>query len=371
MSVVAGVAFTLLIGFAPAPPEVVDAVQEIEIETSTAEASVFRLRLGIAQTFLGDWTILERDFFRPLVPVGIRVGNGLGVPEAIVNGFVSNVEATYAEQPGESVLEITGMDATSLMNLQEKVMPWPNLPDHAIAAAIFGQYTLVPRVQPTPPQLVEPEGTTTQRGTDIRFLRRLAERNGFECYVQPEPLSGVDMGFFQPPQLTGLPQAVLNVNMGPETNVLSFRVRYAASLPTTAVAAGLDVATKAVQPALAPAALQIPLGLEPALFRVLPPPIVRPANTGLMRTAELQPLVQAIADRSSWAVVAEGQVGPDVGILRPGGLVNVRGAGRLFTGSYYVTKVSHVVSREGHLQRFQAARNAVGMTGAELFVDVF
>ena len=67
-------------------------------------------------------------------------------------------------------------------------MAWPNMPDHAIATAIFGQYALLPRVQPTPPQLVEPEGTTTQRATDIRFLRRLAERNGFECYVAPEPL---------------------------------------------------------------------------------------------------------------------------------------------------------------------------------------
>lgn len=367
----AGLGFTLLIGFVPAPPQVVDAIQEIEIDTSTQEAGIFRLRLGIAQTTLGDWTILELDLFRPLVPISIRLMTGLGVPEAVINGFVSTVEATYSEQPGESVLEITGMDATATMNLQEKAMLWPNMPDHAIAAAIFGQYAVVPRVQPTSPQLVEPEGTTTQRGTDIRFLRRLAQRNGFECYVQPEPLSGLDQGFFQPPQLTGLPQAVLNVNMGPETNVLAFKVHYEATRPTTVVAAGLDVATKAVQPALAPAALQVPLGLEPTLFRVLPPPIVRPADTGLMRSAELQPMAQAIVDQSSMALKADGQVGADTGILRPGGLVNVRGAGRLFSGSYYVTRVSHVLNREGLVQRFEATRNAVTLTGAELFADVF
>ena len=51
-----GVTFTLLIGFAPAPPEVVDAVQQIEIEASTDVASVCRLRLGVAQTMLGDWS---------------------------------------------------------------------------------------------------------------------------------------------------------------------------------------------------------------------------------------------------------------------------------------------------------------------------
>ena len=93
-------------------------------------------------------------------------------------------------------------------------MPWPNLPDAAIAAAIFGQYALVPMVQPTAPSLVEPEGTTIQRGTDLRFLRQLARRNGFDLYVQPEPITGIDQGFFRPRLPVGLPQAVLNVNMG-------------------------------------------------------------------------------------------------------------------------------------------------------------
>ena len=64
------------------------------------------------------------------------------------------------------------MDATVLMNLQEKVMPWPMLPDSEIAAAIFAQYAIVPNITPTLPTLIEPEGTTTQRGTDIRFLRQ-------------------------------------------------------------------------------------------------------------------------------------------------------------------------------------------------------
>lgn len=261
------------------------------------------------------------------------------------------------------------MDATALMNLQEKVAPWPNLPDSAIAASIFGQYTVVPRVQPGAPQLVEPEGTTMQRSTDIRFLRRLARRNGFDCYVQPEPLTGLDQGFFRPPQLTGLPQAVLNVNMGPETNVTDLRVSYDMLAPTTAVAAGIDVLTKAVQPALAPASTQVPMGIEPSLLRILPPPIARLADTGLMRTSELQTMALGVADRSSFSVVAEGRVDTAVGLLRPGGFVNIRGLGHLFNGSYYLTQVTHSISRDGHTQRFRAVRNAVMMIGTEVFVN--
>ncbi len=366
-------AFTLLLGPVPAPPQVVDAVEEIEVESSINEASAFRLRLGVQQTAIGDWSVLELDLFRPLLPLTIRVGSGLGLPEALINGYVSGQQVTYGEEPGTSVLEVTGLDVTLLMNMQEKVMPWPNLPDSAIAAALFGQYAVVPRATPTTPTLTEPEGTTTQRGTDIRFLKGLARRQGFECYVQPESLSGIDQGFFQRrPSPLGLPQAVLNVSQGPQTNVTGFTVRYEMTRPTSAIAAGLDVATKALAPALGLVSTDLPAaGLEPALSRVLPPGIVRPAGMGLATAAELQPAVQAIVNQSSWALVAEGTVGGEQGILRPGGYLNVRGAGRSFSGSYYVTRVAHSIRRDGsHTQHFTAERNAVGLTGAEVFVDL-
>ncbi len=346
-----------------------DAIQEIQVESSTEEAGILRLRLGIAQTALGDWSILQLDLFRPLVPVTVRVQTGLGAPQAIINGYVSDQEVTYSDEPGQSTLEVTGMDVTSMMNLQEKVMPWPNMPDSAIAAAVFGQYGVVPQIQPTAPVLVEPEGTTTQRSSDIRFLKRLARRNGFNCYVLPEPLSGLDQGHFQPPSLLGLPQAVLSVSMGEQTNVSGFKVRYEMLQPTTAVASGLDISTKAPQPALAPASLQVPLGVEPSATRILPPPIARPAQ-GEARNPALQAATQALVDRSTWAVVAEGNVGPDVGVLKPGKIVNIRGAGRVFNGSYYVTRVRHNITPGSYTQSFEARRNAVTMTGAELYVQL-
>jgi hypothetical protein len=368
--VTGGVGYTLLIGKVPAPQPLVDAVELIEVDASLELASALRVRFGITQTEIGDWSVLETDLFRPLLPLDLRIQTGILPPLAVINAFVSGAHVVYADEPGQSALEVTAMDATAVMNLQEKVMPWPCMPDSAIAAAIFGQYALVPKVQPTPPTLVEPEGTITQRGSDIRFLRRLAARNGFDCYVQPEPLTGLDFGYFQPSHAIGVPDAVLNVNMGVQTNVRSFGVRYDMLKPTTVLAAGVDVATKAPQPALAPVSTELPLGLEPTLTRVLPPPIARPADTGLFRTGELQVAAQAIADRSSWALVAEGEVGSDVAVLHPGGFVNVRGAGRVYNGSYLVTRVRHSIARDRYTQRFEARRNAVEMTGAELYMEL-
>lgn len=365
-----GAAYTLLLGMAPAPEPLVEAVQEITVDCSVEEASVLRVRFGITKSVIGDWSILQFDPFRPLLPLGLRIQHGIGVPEAVINGFVSDHRVTYADDPGGSSLEVTAMDATHVMNMIEKVMPWPNMPDAAIASAIFGQYALIPQVDPTTPVLIEPEGQTTQRGTDIRFLRRLARRNGFDCYVQPEPFSGLDIGHFHKRELLGMPQAVLSVSFGGDTNVSNFNVRYEATKPTAAIAVQLDTLTKTPQPGPAPVSLLPPLGLEPTLLREVPPAIARPVGTGVVHAGDLQGAAQAIVDRSTWAVTCEGVVGADVGVLRPGGLVAVRGAGRVHNGYWYVTRVRHTIGAGRHEQRFEAQRNAVTETGAEIYLEI-
>ena len=68
--------------------------------------------------------------------------------------------------------------------------------------------------------------TIIQRETDMQFLKRLALRNGFECYVEG------DTGFFAPPAAIGDPQPVLAVHFGDETNVNRFRLEVNALTPT-------------------------------------------------------------------------------------------------------------------------------------------
>ena len=135
--------------------------------------------------------------------------------------------------------------------------------------------------------------------------------------------------------------------------------------PTGAVGATLDIQTKVAQPAVAPVSTAVPLGLEPALTRIVPPPIVRPSRHGLTQTADLQ---SEPGDRGSVVMVGrrDGKVGADVGVLRPGGLVNVRGAGRLFNGSYFVTRVQHIIDAGGYDPVVRGGAKRGNETGAEL-----
>ncbi len=387
-----GVTYTVLIGLPPLPlpPPLLTALQKIEVETSTEVASVFRLRFGISQTGFGDWDLLmpqyEELFFRPLTPVQIRVKVGIDIPKAVINGYITNQRVLYDDEGGASTMEVTGMDASLLMNLQEKVIPWPLPDDGAIAAAIFGQYGIVPIVTPSMPFNLDPTDMTVQRGTDIRFLRRLAQRNGYECFVQPQPQSGIDFGYFGPPtNIPGTQEAVLNVKMGAQTNVTEFKVRYDMVKPTIAVSAGVDVMTRAptaavsVAPPITPPPmgglypLGVPMGVQDATLRALagahPPPMILPAQTGQMALPGLTVVNQAIADRSSWALVAEGTVGADAGVLSAGGTVNVRGAGLAFNGAYYVTSVGHAFDCGAYTQKFEARRNAIDMTGTEIYLQ--
>ena len=52
-----------------------------------------------------------------------------------------------------------------------------------------------------------------QRETDMQFLKRLALRNGYECFVEGE------RGYFRPPQVDAPTQPVVAVHFGDETNV--------------------------------------------------------------------------------------------------------------------------------------------------------
>src|SRR6266478_3186827 len=91
--------------------------------------------------------------------------------------------------------------------------------DSDIAKEIFSKtYGLTPKVEDT--ELVHDEKVSTiiQRETDIQFLKRLALRNGYECYVDG------DIGYFQPPQLSGKAQPVLSVQFGDDTNVNRFQL---------------------------------------------------------------------------------------------------------------------------------------------------
>ena len=155
----------------------------LEVELDTGLASMFRLRLAIRQQRDGSWTYLDDERFRPWMPIRISGGFDTGTEE-LLSGYVTHVKPDFSRSGAECSLEIWGMDQSVLMDRGERLYAWPNERDSAIAAKIFNQHGLLPVVTDTEARHDDKISTIIQRETDMQFLKRLALRNGFVCYVE-------------------------------------------------------------------------------------------------------------------------------------------------------------------------------------------
>jgi hypothetical protein len=366
--------FLVQLALAPLPFFVANALAEIEVETSVEGASMFRLHFDLSRNLIGDFDAIMIDLFRPLVPIRISLSFGLGLPMTLINGFVRDIQLNVSNTPGGSRLEVAGADqlATTMGHIQVPI-PWPNIPDSAIVAAIFGKYAILPAVIPTPPTRTILDTTTTQQDRDNAFLQQIASFHSYHLFIQPDPIIGLDVGHFMPmSMMTALPpQGVLSIDFGSQTNLTGFSLSNQMLRPATAIGVFPESNTRAPIPIVVPAAAEIPMGREPSLTRIIPPPIEVEISNDAANVAEKT--LQAIArvTDSARTVRANGEVD---GLkyarpLLPGLPVLVRGAGNQHSGLYLVTSVSHRISRDGYTQSFQALRNAVGLTGAEIFVD--
>lgn len=366
------VTYTVSIDGAPASQELLQAMQQIEVEDHANMADMLRLRvvIGVKDGCAG-WSFIDDALFSRLANIKIAVAVGSGRAETLINAYVIETNATFANQPGSSILNVVAMDPTVLMNLEEKVKPWPNRADSDVANAIFSSpdYKFSPVVDATRWRRQENDQTMIQRGTDIQFLQQLARRNGFEVYVETNGLTGVVQGHFHAPRVDLPPQGVLSVNMRDATNVNSFNARFDMLRPSSAQATNLDVESRENQQAQVGSSRLTALGREMALTaqrqrRVLP------SQTGLTRTGELQAYAQAVADQSALAITAEGELNTVAygGLMRAKRPILVRGAGQQFSGTYYVERVHHILTPDSYRQNFTLRRNAVGLSGRESFV---
>ena len=135
------------------------------------------------------------------------------------------------------------------------------------------------------------------------------------------------------------------------------------------MSSGVDARTLDDQAGDAASADETELG-DRALLNGDRPRSVRLRPAGLAETGELQTLAQAATNRSAWAVTVKGELDTAVygDILDTAKNVAVRGAGEEFSGYYYVQSVLHRFTAEGHTQSFTLSRNALALTGAEVFV---
>jgi hypothetical protein len=275
---------------------------------------------------------------------------------------ITSHQVMPSNRPGESRLVITGEDVSLMLDLEERSETHPNQPDSVIVTKLLGKYAkfgLTPVVTPTTDVPIEVNRVPSQQETDLAYIRRLAQRNGFVFYIEPTPAFGVSQAYWGLDNRLGTPQPALTMNMGPQTNVdTPLNFNFNALGPVTPQVTILDPIAKTPISIPAPTGLHPPLASRPASS--LRRSVTRQsanldAAQGLLRA-------QSSTTESSDAVNTSGEVDAvRYGqALRSRRLVGVAGAGASYNGNYYVRQVTHRIQRGEYKQSFTLTREGHG-----------
>ncbi|KYF57183.1 hypothetical protein BE04_26130 [Sorangium cellulosum] len=345
----------------------------VEVSERVGEPSSFALQVGIYKKQQGGWTRLDETSaadggFAPWQRITVAASFD-DSPDVLIDGYVAGVGPRFEPVEADSYVLVWGYDASYAMDLDEKVVAWPDKKYSDIATELFQAYGLDPTVVDTQVVQDQTKELLIQRGTDWQFLKELARRVGFDVFVRG------GAGYFRPAELSRTPQKDLAVHVGTlGTNVTWFEPRVVGDLPTKIAMARANPLTKAIEKVEVSESPLRALGERAgdALRegRQIPAqPVALAAPEPLVTDQAMEALATGIRRRNDWIVTGEGELdGTLYGrALRADGVVLIKGAGQAFSGRYYVTEVTHRITPAGYTQRFKVTRNGLGVQGDEPF----
>jgi hypothetical protein len=223
-----GIHLTLMIGPVlpvPAPKAVVDAVQSVQI-TNGKDKSGFQITFAVGKTSPLLTTMLPAGYFDPMstrVVIAVTLG---GMPHVLMDGIVTRQDLAPSSEPGQSTLTITGEDLSVLMDVVEMpFMRYPAMPSIARVYAILAKYAAFGIVPLAIPPFIDDvpiptKEVPTHKGTDLQYLKTLADQCGYVFYVEPGPLPGQSIAYGGRTSASPC-QRALGVNMDAHSNVES------------------------------------------------------------------------------------------------------------------------------------------------------
>jgi hypothetical protein len=288
-----------------------------------------------------------------------------GVTSVLMDGVALRHEVGVSGDPGRSTLTVSGEDLTVLMDLEKKEnVRFPAMPPSLRVLTILAPYArwgVLPVVVPELiPQVVSPtDQIPAQNGTDLEYVKELADKNGYVFYLQPGPVPGMSQARWGPEIRVGVPQPALTVNSGPASNVDEMSFAFDGLGPEQAVVR--------VQIPQTRIALRLPV---PDVGLLRPPLAARPAP--LLKSKVIDDMAKenmssalarmlGKAGETADAVSGSGQL--DVlrygRVLEPRALVGVRGAGLTYDGLYFVKSVTHNLKPGAYTQNFTLTREGL------------
>ena len=381
-----GVKLQILLGpitFSPAPADLIDAVQEVQVTQNAGQRSGFQIRLALGASSSLDRMLAGRTLDPPnrmLIVVHID-----GRPTVLSDGVITRHDVSKSNDAGGSSLSITGVDVSQMMDLIDMSglpLPMPAEARVLTLLAPFAAYGCVPLVIPSPLLFVPNPITKIPQvqGTAYTYITRLADDVGYTFFVEPGPTPGMNVAYWGPDVRVGPAQPALTVNSDASSNVesLSFsfdgiqRTVYILTVYPEQLKVPIPIPLPDITPLSPPLGSKIPIPLSYKRMNIERQTGRDKSDDSTARMEAVQTVSRGLARAAQSANVISGSGSIDVlrygQLLQCRRLVGVRGAGPAYDGEYAVKSVTTSLKPGELKQRFTLSRNAQVALGTKVAV---
>jgi hypothetical protein len=364
----------LLLAGAAVDAGVLAQLTRAEVRESDRDPTVLALRFRLVRRDDGEFGPLDDELFEPGTPLAFEVEPPGGVAQRLFDGTVTHVRPHFETIPENAYLEVLAMDAAVVLDAHERVATWPNMTDGDVVAQILAAYRIPVQAADTPVRYDDDRQLLVQRATDWRFLQHLARRNGTRFYLEYDAGQRQVVAHFAAPDVAGPAQAdIVILQDGRCLNWADLQL--VATGPVAVTGAALDPVGKRIVRGAGTPDLPV-MGDGDAAEAVASGLRAAGAAAAATLLRDPFPLDEAIGaettaatDAARFVVELRAELDPELyrGLLRARRPVLLRGVGRRFSGTYYVSAVRTTLDGAALLQTFVATRNATGPTGQEDF----
>lgn len=327
---------------------------EIQVVEAVNQATQYRLRYG-TNIEDGDFPLLTNSLLDPESVLAVVIP-GSPIPSILVSGPVVSQEINIVHGGEGTTVDVYGMDMSVSMDRENRSVVRSNINDSTAVMEILAGYAIVPDAAVTSTFHTDLKHPLVQRETDLRFIRRLARRNGFWFWVT-DAAPGVSIGHFKAPPVDGTPAQELRLNVS-EPNVDSVSVKWNSERPVSASLAQLDLGSlSSIDGSSQRSSIN---GLaDQHLADIVPTARELHLSVPADDTGDLTSRGNAALIENGWFVKVQVQVRKSRlnSVIRSHTLVNIQGLGTRHSGKYLVSRVVHDINQEDHLMTVDLIRN--------------
>ena len=337
------------------PDAELSAAASVEVYERIGEMTTYSLRCAV-DIREGDLPMLTDGRIGPGAELSIVARSGETLA-CLVKGPVCGQQIRLYHGGLGSSCDVRGADSSVAMDRETKATVWSNVTDSTAVSTIVSTYGFAPDVDSTATTHAETKHALVQRESDLRFVRRLARRNGRLFWVTCNP-QGIETAHFKRPSVNGTVAGDLTINLAaPSVEVVD--IAWDVERPTSTTARELDLNTAS---AIDGSITGSPL---PPLASVKFASIVTDARqvhvtAPVDDAGDLQKRSEAALIDAGFFVRVTCRTTLHVlgALVRPFTIVNLRGAGRRHSGKYLCAAVRHFIDAAEHRMDLELLRNA-------------